>query len=154
MPSRVVNTPPTLHHLTYIGSPWPSHLHGLAYCPLGSDPVWGPVFWINYEPRGPQDCLLLPHHTWCSKTVLAWASLNNTLAARLLGGRLRPRVGPGSSVAGIPSGHSRVGQGHSRVVDNLEPLPFLEGQVRLCSGLVVIERHEGGHTPCRDRVSE
>ena len=40
--------------------------------------------------------------------------------------------------------------GHSRVVDNLEPLPFLEGQVSLCPRLIVIEGHKGGHSTCRE----
>lgn len=39
-------------------------------------------------------------------------------------------------------------QGHSRVVDNLQAFSFLEGQVCLSPGLVVVESHEGGDTAC------
>ena len=44
----------------------------------------------------------------------------------------------------------RVPRGHSRVVDNLKPLPFLERQVSLCPRLIVIEGHEGGHSACSE----
>lgn len=40
------------------------------------------------------------------------------------------------------------GQGHSRVVDDLQALSFLEGQVRFGPGLVVIEGHESGDSTC------
>lgn len=62
-----------------------------------------------------------------------------------------PRPGPGDRVP------REDGEGsHSRVVDNLEPLPFLEGQVGLCPRLIVIEGHKGGHSTCREgwHVSE
>lgn len=63
------------------------------------------------------------------------------------------------AAGGTPTPHAEVPRGvpgaarkgHSRVVDNLEPLPFLEGQIGLCPGLVVIEGHEGGHSACGER---
>lgn len=63
-----------------------------------------------------------------------------------------PRPGQGDRV---PRDEGQ-GVGHSRVVDNLEPLPFLEGQIGLCPRLIVIEGHKGGHSTCRERweVSE
>lgn len=63
--------------------------------------------------------------------------------------RLWPRPGPREGLQG------RERRGHSRVVDDLQPLPFLEGQVGLCPGLIVIEGHKGGHSTCGGRgVSE
>lgn len=52
-------------------------------------------------------------------------------------------VAPAQDQIGVP-------RGHSRVVDNLKPLPFLERQVSLCPRLIVIEGHEGGHSACSE----
>lgn len=63
-------------------------------------------------------------------------------------------LGPGSGLhrreeGGSSSTRARLqGQGHSRVVDDLQALSLLEGQIRFGPGLVIVEGHKGGDSTC------